>query len=199
LLYLASASPRRHQLLQTLGVSFSIIVSDFDEDSLVHITDGAAYVQEAAISKARVVAQTLTKEPNAVVLGVDTDVVAPNGEILGKPANPEEAHAMLTRLSGQTHTVYSGVAVLRAEHGEILHEEVQVVETRVTFASLTQPAIAAYIAIGEPFDKAGGYGMQGNAMAFVAKIDGDPSNVIGLPLITVAEMLTRAGCVLFAA
>jgi septum formation protein len=195
LLCLASASPRRLQLLQTLGVSFTVIVSDFDEGSLSHIKDGAKYVQEAARAKARVVAERLTAEPKAIVLGVDTDVVAPDGQILGKPANPEEARAMLEHLSNNTHIVYSGVAVLGAVHGQITHEEVQVVATRVTFATLTPAAIAAYIATGEPFDKAGGYGMQGNAMAFVEKIEGDPSNVIGLPLVTVAEMLTRAGVV----
>jgi septum formation protein len=195
LLFLASASPRRLQLLQTLGVSFTVIVSDFDEDSLAFIKDGAKYVAEAARAKARVVAERLTTEPQSVVLGVDTDVVAPDGEILGKPANPEEARVMLERLSNNTHIVYSGVAVLGAKHGEIAHEEVQVVETRVTFATLSAAAIAAYIATGEPFDKAGGYGMQGNAMAFVSKIEGDPSNVIGLPLVTVTEMLLRAGVV----
>jgi septum formation protein len=196
---LASASPRRLQLLQTLGVSFSVIVSDFDEDSLSYITDGAEYVQEAALAKARVVAERLVHEPHAVVLGVDTDVVAPDGAILGKPGTPEEARTMLESLSGKTHSVYSGVAVLGATNGQITHEEVQVVETRVTFASLSAQAIAAYIATKEPFDKAGGYGMQGNAMAFVSKIDGDPSNVIGLPLVTVAKMLENAGLRLFAA
>jgi septum formation protein len=195
LLYLASASPRRLQLLQTLEVSFSVIVSDFDEDSLSFIKEGAKYVAEAACAKARVVAERLTQEPNAIVLGVDTDVVAPDGEILGKPSTPKEARVMLERLSGNTHSVYSGVAVLCAVHGKITHEEVQVVETRVTFATLSSAAIAAYVVTGEPFDKAGGYGMQGNAMAFVEKIEGDPSNVIGLPLVTVAKMLGRAGVV----
>ena len=156
-----------------------------------HLKDGAEYVQAAALAKASVIAQKY----DGVILGVDTDVVAPDGEILGKPATPDEARTMLERLSGNTHTVYSGIAVLNARDGIIAHRDVRVVETRVTFATLSVAALTAYIATGSPFDKAGSYGMQDNAMAFVARIDGDPSNVIGLPLVTVAEMLTRAGIV----
>lgn len=124
---------------------------------------------------------------------MDTDVVAPDGRILGKPADRAEATQMLRSLSGQTHTVFSGVALLTVTTpGEIVAQELQVVETRVTMATLPEEAIAAYVASGEPLDKAGGYGIQGGAMPFVTRIEGDPSNVIGLPLWSVVELLARA-------
>jgi septum formation protein len=127
------------------------------------------------------------------ILGVDTDVVAPDGKILGKPADAAEATAMLRSLSGRTHTVFSGVALLTAtQPGEIVAQALCVVETRVTMAYLPDEAIAAYVATGEPLDKAGGYGIQGGAMPFVTHIEGDPSNVIGLPLWSVSEILSQA-------
>nr|WP_281380267.1 Maf family protein [Armatimonas rosea] len=186
---MASASPRRRQLLALLGVEFIVQVSQFDEDSLAYLTDGQEYVQQAALGKAHDIAQRHA----GWVLGVDTDVVAPDGTILGKPADNAEATAMLRSLSGKTHTVYSGIALLTvAEPGKIVAQETCVVATRVTMASLPDEAIAAYVATGEPLDKAGGYGIQGGAMPFVTHIDGDPSNVIGLPLWSVATLLSQA-------
>lgn len=165
------------------------MVSQFDEDSLSYLTDGREYVQQAALSKATEVAQRQA----GWILGVDTDVVAPDGTILGKPADADQATAMLRSLSGRTHTVYSGVALLTVpEPGTIAAQALRVVETRVTMAALPDEAIAAYVATGEPLDKAGGYGIQGGAMPFVTHIDGDPSNVIGLPLWSVAELLSLA-------
>jgi septum formation protein len=164
-------------------------VSRFEEESLAFLTEGREYVQQAALCKAQEVAQ----RHSGWILGVDTDVVAPDGTILGKPATPSEATAMLGSLSGNTHTVFSGVALLTVpEPGQIAAQALTVVETKVTMASLPDEAIAAYIATGEPFDKAGGYGIQGGAMPFVTRIDGDPSNVIGLPLWSVAELLSFA-------
>jgi septum formation protein len=127
-----------------------------------------------------------------LVLGVDTDVVAPNGRVLGKPKNAGEATAMLSMLSEKTHTVLTAVALMESfpDKSGIVHCESRLIETQVTFAPLTAEAIAAYVATGEPYDKAGGYGFQGGALAFVATIDGDPSSVIGLPLAPVTQMLT---------
>ncbi|MCX6368856.1 MAG: Maf family protein [Armatimonadetes bacterium] len=188
-LVLASASPRRQQLLGLLGVEFIVEVSRFDESSLAYLTDGRVYVQQAALSKAQDVAQRHA----GWILGVDTDVVAPDGTILGKPTDSDDAIQMLRSLSGKTHKVFSGVALLTvAQPGQIIAEALTVVETRVTMAHLPEDAIRAYVATGEPLDKAGGYGIQGGAMPFVTHLEGDPSNVIGLPLWSVAELLSDA-------
>lgn len=189
-LLLASASPRRRELLGLLGVSFTVIVSRFNEDSLAHLQNGEEYVRQASEGKANEVAT----RRSGFILGVDTDVVAPNGRILGKPENGDAARQMLALLSGQTHRVYSGITLIHADApGQIRQRETRVVRTDVTFAPLPQAAIEAYVRTGEPLDKAGGYGIQGGAMPFVTRVDGDISNVIGLPLWTVAEMLTAFG------
>jgi septum formation protein len=168
-------------------VDYTVEVSRFDENSVSHLTDGKAYVQAAAEGKAREVAGRVS----GWILGVDTDVVAPSSEILGKPADAADAVRLLKMLSGQTHLVYSGIALLYSDADcTITWQERRVVETRVTFATLPDAAIHAYVATGEPMDKAGAYGIQGMAMAFVTRIEGDPSNVVGLPLWTVAELLT---------
>jgi len=188
-LHLASASPRRRELLAHLGVAFDVVVGDVDESSIDQSAGAEAYVRAAARAKALDVAL----RRDGVFLGVDTDVVDPEGNILGKPGSPAEATAMLRRLSGRTHHVFSGVALVETRGGVPVREAVRLERTAVTFAPLPDAAIAAYVATPEPYDKAGGYGMQGRAMAFVARIDGDPSNVIGLPLWTVAEMLAEFG------
>ena len=189
-LLLASASPRRRELLAYLGVRCTVIVSRFDESTLSHLSDPAEYVQKAALCKAEEVASRRA----GIILGADTDVVSPNGHILGKPKNKEEAFQTLNSLSGKTHTVFGGVALLRSNTaGEILHRAVRVVQTQVTFADLSDAAIWAYVNTGEPMDKAGAYGIQGGAMAFVSHLDGDLSNVIGLPLTVTAQMLRDAG------
>ena len=192
-LLLASASPRRRELLGLLGVRFTVVTSRFNEERLKEtVSDPVEYVRQAAEGKARDVAARRA----GVVLGVDTDVVLADGTILGKPADQDDAFATLRRLSGITHSVYSGVALLAADGtGEagVSRSEVRVVETKVTFADLSDEAIYAYIATREPFDKAGAYAIQGRAMPFVSRIDGDVSNVIGLPLWTVGEMLADFG------
>lgn len=191
---LASASPRRRELLGLLGVRFVVAASRFDEARLAHLTDPVEYVRQAAERKAEEVAGRRA----GIVLGVDTDVVAPDGAILGKPADADDACRMLHALSGRTHSVYSGVAALQAESGgAITRRDVRVVETKVTFAALPETAIRAYVATGEPMDKAGGYAIQGRAMPFVTRVEGDPSNVIGLPLWTVGEMLAAFGVTLW--
>ena len=188
-LLLASASPRRRELLGLLGVRFTVVASRFDENSLAHLTDPEAYVPAAAEGKAREVAGRRA----GIVLGVDTDVVAPDGRILGKPRDDEDAVAMLRSLAGRTHRVYSGVALLESDGRTVTRRDVRLVETRVTFGDLSDDAVRAYVATGEPRDKAGAYGIQGGALAFVTRIDGDLSNVIGLPLWTLAEMLKAFG------
>jgi septum formation protein len=190
LLYLASASPRRRELLGLLGVRYIVVVSRFNEASLTHLTDPAEYVVCAAEGKAADVAQKRC----GVVLGVDTDVVAPDGSILGKPKDSDDAKRILRLLSGKTHSVFTGVAVVESNaHGEILRKKTSVTQTLVTFAPLPDAAIDSYVATGDPMDKAGAYGLQGRAMAFITRIEGDHTSVIGLPLWTVAEMLSEFG------
>ncbi len=190
-LLLASASPRRRELLALLGVRYTVAVSRFAEETLSHLTDPIEYVRRAAQSKAAEVAR---RRPSCFVLGVDTDVVAPDGTILGKPADAADAHRLLRSLSGRTHSVYSGVALLQSDaEGQVIRQTTRVEETRVSFGDLSDAAISAYVATGEPMDKAGAYGIQGGAMAFVTRVEGDLSNVIGLPLWTVGEMLAAFG------
>lgn len=188
--YLASASPRRRELLALLGVRFTVVVSRFNESTLSHLTDPVEYVLRAAESKAEEVA----KRRVGMVLGVDTDVVAPDGTILGKPKDAEDAKRLLRTLSGQTHHVHTGIALLESDtDGQITRRLVRSVDTAVTFAPLEESAIATYVATGDPMDKAGAYGFQGGALAFIARIEGDPSSVIGLPLWPLTQMLQEFG------
>jgi septum formation protein len=189
-LLLASASPRRRELLGLLGVRFTVVVSRFDEGTLSLITDGEEFVRTAATKKAEEVAS----RREGLILGVDTDVVAPDGSILGKPTDAEDAKRMMRFLAGKTHRVYSGVTLLDSDgQANIVRRETRVVRTEVTFADMPDAAIENYVATGEPLDKAGAYGIQGAALPFVTRIDGDLSNVIGLPLWTVGEMLAAFG------
>ena len=180
---LASASPRRKELLQKAGYTFEIVVSDADESLPAGITPEKA-VQLNAARKAQAVAET---NPGAVVLGCDT-VVAIDGEILGKPGDEAEAKRMLRRLSGNTHTVYSGVCITDGKK-----ETVFAVATDVTFYSLSARTIDAYVATKEPMDKAGAYGIQGLGCVLVREIAGDYSNVVGLPLSESARALAAFG------
>ncbi len=180
---LASASPRRKQLLERAGYAFEIVVSDADESLPAGITPEKA-VRLNAARKAQAVAET---NPGAVVLGCDT-VVAIDGEILGKPQDEAEAKAMLRRLSGNTHTVYSGVCITDGET-----ETVFAVATDVTFYALSDRTIDAYAATKEPMDKAGAYGIQGLGCVLVKEISGDYSNVVGLPLSESARALAAFG------
>ncbi len=180
---LASASPRRKELLQKAGYTFEIVVSDADESLPAGITPEKA-VQLNAARKAQAVAET---NPGAVVLGCDT-VVAIDGEILGKPGDEAEAKRMLRRLSGNTHTVYSGVCITDGKK-----ETVFAVATDVTFYALSARTIDAYVATKEPMDKAGAYGIQGLGCVLVKEISGDYSNVVGLPLSESARALAAFG------
>lgn len=171
-LVLASASPRRRDLLARLGVSLSVRPTDADETWPEGLAHGAA-VEVLAQRKA----DAAGTPRGTLVLAADTVVVL-GDDVLGKPASPAAAHAMLRRLSGATHTVYTGVALRLGRRTATAHEA-----TRVTFAPLSDAEIAAYVATGSPLDKAGAYGIQDDAGAvFVERIDGDYYNVVGLPL-----------------
>ena len=179
-LILASASPRRAELLRLAGFEFDIIVTDIDE----RVREGetpAAYVRRLAAEKTA--AATALVGPRAIVLGADTAVVV-DGEILGKPGSDDEASSMLQRLSGRWHDVMTGVS-LRSGTSELGRVET----TRVQFATLSDAEIANYLASGEGRDKAGAYAIQGLASRFIPRIEGSYSNVVGLPVAAVAELL----------
>ena len=176
---LASASPRRRELLQTAGVDFTVKVSDADE----HIEPDTP-PHEAVVSLARQKAQAVAKAcPNDLVIGADT-VVVYDGAILGKPADAADAARMLRMLSGKTHVVYTGVCLLYGKKEETFFEQ-----TQVTFFPLTEQEIDAYVATGEPMDKAGAYGIQGRGCTLVQSICGDYFNVVGLPVAAVCRRI----------
>ncbi len=181
-LVLASASPRRRDLLGQLGLRFTVAAADLDETPRPD-EPPEAYVLRLAREKAQAVAGRF---PGTWVLAADTTVVL-GRELLGKPRDEAEAREMLTRLSGRTHEVHTGVALAgRAD-------EALVVRTRVTFRTLSAGEIAWYAGTGEPLDKAGAYAIQGKGGFLVAAIEGSPTNVIGLPLGETLALLTRAG------
>ncbi len=183
-LLLASASPRRRELLEQIGVNFICQGQDLDES--IHPGEQAnAYVERLARAKAEAGAQA----SSLPVLGSDTCVVL-NGEILSKPASVDEAKAMLRKLSGAEHLVYTGIAVAKKATDNV-NVSSQVVQTRVQFCTLSDDMIDQYVATGEPMDKAGGYGIQGKAAVFVSGIIGSYSNVVGLPLMETANLLQQ--------
>lgn len=185
MLYLASASPRRHELLQQLGVECRVRPANVDETSLPGEAPGD-YVRRVAIDKARAVAAS-TGEPAALVLAADTAVVH-DREIFGKPTDRADALRMLTALSGSAHEVYSGVAVIR--DGDC---RAAVSCSVVRFRPLSQAEAEAYWATGEPADKAGAYAIQGRGAMFVESLEGSYSGVVGLPLFETARMLEGFG------
>ena len=185
-LYLASASPRRRELLQQIGVDFAVQVADIDETPFPQETP-ADYVRRLAIGKAQASFAALGRPPATAVLGADTAVVL-GQEILGKPRDADDFKRMMRALSGHTHQVLSAVAVIDAQRqGSV------VVSTAVTFSVLSDEQINAYWASGEPQDKAGGYGIQGLAAVFIERIEGSYSSVVGLPLCETARLLGSFG------
>lgn len=184
MLVLASASPRRHELLRWLVAEFEIDVPAVDESSPAG-EEAASLVRRLARAKAAAVAE---RRPSAWVLGADT-IVELDGEVLGKPADAEEAVRMLARLSGREHRVYTGVALL-GPGGR--HDE-DTVCSRVVFRPLDPARIAAYVATGEPLDKAGAYAVQGRGAGLIERVVGSFTNVIGLPLTEVGRLLGGAG------
>ncbi|WP_207061327.1 nucleoside triphosphate pyrophosphatase [Motiliproteus sp. SC1-56] len=182
-LVLASQSPRRRELLQQIGVPFDTLKVEVDETALPAEAP-ADYVERLAQDKARA---GLALRPSATVLGSDTTVVC-DGAILGKPADEAEAVAMLMRLSGSSHQVVTGIALVRADRTEI-----RTVVTEVHFRELTEVECRRYWHTGEPADKAGAYGIQGLGAVFVDRIEGSYSAVVGLPLSETASLLTAFG------
>ncbi len=183
---LASASPRRREILALTGVSFGIDPAEVDERILPGEAP-RAHVERLALAKAEAVAP---RWPRSVILGCDTVVVLDGGNILGKPQDGPDAARMLRLLSGKEHAVLSGVAVLRPATGA---RQVVTVETRVRFKPLTEGEIAWYVESGEPMDKAGAYAIQGRGGIFVEGIVGPPSNVVGLPLMMTTLLLRGVG------
>jgi septum formation protein len=183
-LRLASASPRRRQLLDLIGVPHVVTPADIDETPQAS-ERADRYVLRLARAKAEVVWKSM---PDLPVLGADTTVVI-GEEILGKPGSEAEAVAMLSKLSGLTHLVHTGIA-LRAPDGR---EFVGISTTQVQFAHLSSEQLHAYWATGEPQGKAGGYAIQGLGAVFVSSISGSYTGVMGLPLYETAEMLRAAG------
>lgn len=184
---LASRSPRRREILSALGVSFEIVSADADESS--EETDPTRLAPALALKKGRATRDLLVKTgkwtEDTVVIAADT-VVAVDGRILGKPRDEEEARAMLRSLSGRSHTVVSGIALL-TDRGERTAAE----STGVSFTALSESDIARYVASGEPMDKAGAYAVQGRAALWINRLDGDYFNVVGLPVHRLNE-LSRA-------
>ena len=183
MLILASSSPRRRELLDSLGLSFEVIIKPVSED----VPPGTApyrVVEMLAERKARAVAD---ERSQGLVIGSDT-IVAYQNKILGKPRNEAHAREMLHMLQGSSHDVYSGLAVIDCQSKKTI---VTYQRTKVKFKSLTADEIDAYIASGEPFGKAGAYAIQGLASVFIEGIEGCYSNVVGLPLKCLADVLKK--------
>lgn len=179
MLILASASPRRAELLRSAGIEFTVRAADIDE-SVLPGESPRDYVLRLSLAKARTVARD-----GELVLGADTTVVI-GDEIAGKPENAEDATRMLRALSGQWHEVLTGVTLLR--DGKAISE---IASTLVEFAAMSEEEISWYVSTGEPLDKAGAYGIQGCASRFVERIEGNYSNVVGLPMPMVYKMVKR--------
>lgn len=184
-LILASSSPRRRELFTTLGLPFVVEASHADE-SIDGSPSPAEMVETLSLRKAQSVAQ---RAGSGLVIGSDTIVVL-DGDVLGKPRNEADAFSMLSRLQGREHTVYSGVAIVDAASGraEVAHSA-----TAVRMRPLSDREIRAYIATGEPMDKAGSYAIQGIGATIVEGIRGDYFTVVGLPLNLTARLLSRFG------
>jgi septum formation protein len=185
-LILASSSPRRAEILRNAGFSFQILASPVDESPLPSESP-QDHVRRLAEAKAAHAAKRTS--PPAIVIAADT-IVALDGRILGKPRNLDDARAMLELLSGRTHAVHTGLALLRLPEGEL---RAAVETTLVTFAPLSPQDISSYLASGEPFDKAGAYAIQGRGARFIPRIAGCYFNVVGLPVARLGELLRELG------
>jgi septum formation protein len=189
MLILASQSPRRAELLRNVGIAFEVRPAEIDE-SVREGEDPFAYVKRLAREKAVEVLKTAPDR--AVVIGADTTVVV-DGEGLGKPLDEADARRMLERLGGRGHQVTTGVCVaFRNANGEVV-TEVDAEVTEVEFTMMSSEEVAAYVASGEPMDKAGAYAIQGRASRWIPRIRGCYFNVVGLPVARVCAMLARAG------
>jgi septum formation protein len=192
-IYLASQSPRRVALLRQVGIAFEPLPPDPDEDTeALEATrpgeDPASYVKRVVLAKLQAARERLARRglPPAPLLCADT-TVAIGGRLLGKPVDAADATAMLSALAGRSHRVLTAVVV-----GDAGHTELAIQVSRVSFARLSAARIAAYVAGGEPFGKAGGYAIQGAAAAFVRRIEGSHSGIMGLPLHETCRLVERA-------
>jgi septum formation protein len=193
-IYLASRSPRRAELLQQMGVLFSVVPADIDEAP--HAMERSdAYVKRLAIEKAQAGYALVLQKAwfEMPVLAADT-TVSIDGEILGKPQDDEDAYRMLSLMSGRWHEVHTGIAVAQAGHVAM-----EISSTMVQMDDLSDAVIRAYIATGEPKDKAGAYGIQGIAGSLIKRIEGSYSGVMGLPVYETAKLLKQAGIALLGA
>lgn len=184
-LVLASASPRRRELLSSAGVPFIVAASDVDENG----PPGGSPQEQAVALAEKKAARVAEDYPGRFVLGADTMVVV-DERVLGKPADPEQARAMLKDLSGRSHVVVTGFCLLDGRAGET-HRGF--VSTEVWFKELSEDEIRWYLETGEPFDKAGGYAIQGNGCFMVSRICGSYTNVVGLPMAETLEILEKSG------
>ncbi|MDI6820181.1 MAG: Maf family protein [Candidatus Hodarchaeaceae archaeon] len=182
---LASASPRRRELLEQVGLPCEVMPSEVAEHNF-GMADPETLVKRLALSKARDVAR---KVKEGIVIGADT-VVVYKGKILGKPSDEADAERMLRKISGREHEVMTGLAIVDIDQNE---EAVECVKTKVKFRRLSTEEIREYIATGEPLDKAGAYGVQGKGATLVESIEGCYYNVVGLPLAKLIEMLKSLG------
>lgn len=181
-LILASASPRRRELLSRIGIPFETAPADVNEDTDLPAQDAVTALSRRKAEAARIA------HPDRWILAADT-LVSVEGKILGKPGNAEEACQMLHLLSGRTHQVCTGVTVISPKGDVYTAEDV----SDVTFGPLSESEIRGYVASGEPMDKAGAYAIQGGAAQWIRRVEGSPSGVIGLPLFEVRELLAEAG------
>jgi len=188
-LVLASASPRRRELLTRVGIPLDVRSAEVEETGELHVEAELVSLFNARL-KAEAVARQLP--PGQLVLAADTEVVL-EGQALGKPASPEEARRMLERLSGRTHQVITAFVLMRTGSAAPESRIEQRVSTDVTFKVLRPREITGYLSTGEPFDKAGGYGIQGMGAFLVRRIEGSYTNVVGLPLTEVLEALELLG------
>lgn len=184
-LFLASASPRRKELLELIGLDFEVVPSDYEENLNLK-NNPAGIVRNLALGKAKNVAE---KVENGIVIGSDTVVVL-KGKILGKPKTKEDAKEMLNDISDRKLEVYSGVALVEAESNRFLTDYVV---SEVKIKKLSKEEIENYVASGEPLDKAGAFGIQGKGALIVKSIKGDYFNIVGLPLFKLSEMLKEFG------
>ena len=193
---LASASPRRKELLEQIGMKFEVRVSEAEE--ITQATEPAEYVMDLSFLKAEDVAGKIPVMYDArgvnqdfVVIGSDT-VVAAEGEILGKPKDKDDARRMISMLSGKTHQVYTGVTLMIFKD-ERMHRETFYEKTDVIFYEMTEKQIEEYISTSEPYDKAGAYAIQGLCSAYIKGINGDYASVVGLPVSRICYELTKYG------
>jgi septum formation protein len=180
---LASKSPRRKQILEQVGLKFTVEVSDFDETKIKFKTP-QEMVKKLSLEKAKIIA---VKNPNAVIIGADTTVIYKN-EIIGKPTSKQDAVRILKLLSGKVHEVVTGFTVISGKNSVT-----KAVTSKVKFKKLTDAEIKAYVKTGEPMDKAGGYGIQEKGGLFIENIQGDYFNIVGLPIFAVSEVLKQFG------